>query len=97
MGKMLNHEIKLIIVNYTLLSDITNRKPLRSSGAAYAIHFLFWVRLSVVLSSGNQPFQFTKNKWSGNLSVIELSEGKLLIIFRRYESNIKGAAYMFIT
>ena len=30
-------------------------------------------------------------------TVIELSEGKLLIIFRRYESYIKGAAYMFIT
>ena len=55
--KMLNYG-KLIIVNFTLLSDIDNRKPSSESGAAYVIHFLFLAGLSIVFSSGNQPFHF---------------------------------------
>ena len=32
---------KVIIVNFTLLSYIDNRKPTSESGAAYVFHFLF--------------------------------------------------------
>ena len=53
---------KLTIVNFTLLSDIDNRKQSSESDAAYVIHFLFLAGLSVVFSLGNQPFHFT-NKW----------------------------------
>ena len=59
-GKMLNYE-KFTLVNFTLLSDIDNRKPSSESDAAYVIHFLFLAGLSVDFNSGNQPFHFTKN------------------------------------
>ena len=53
---------KLIVVNFTLDSDIDNRKPSSELGAAYVMHnFLFLAGLSVVFASGNQPFRFTKN------------------------------------
>ena len=59
-GKLMLNCGKLIIVNFALLSDIDNRKPLTESGAAYVIHFLFLAGVSVVFSLGNQPFHFTK-------------------------------------
>ena len=59
---------KLIIVNFTLLSDIDNRKPLSESLAAYVIHFFFLAGVSVLFSSGNQPLHFTKNYSPSKLS-----------------------------
>ena len=44
---------KLIIVNFTLLSDIDTRKPKSQSAAPYVIHFLYLAGLSVVFSSDN--------------------------------------------
>ena len=62
-GKLMLNCGKLIIVNFALLSDI-DRKPLSESGTTYmymyVIHFRFLAGVSVVFSSGNQPFHFTK-------------------------------------
>ena len=47
---------KLKIVNFKLLSDTDNRKPLRESGAAYVLHFLFLAALPVVSFFGQPTF-----------------------------------------
>ena len=59
-GKMLNCS-KFVIVNFTftLLSDIDNTKLTRLL-KVIIFHFLFLAGLSIVFSSGNQLFHFTK-------------------------------------
>ena len=49
---------KLKIVNFKLLSDTDNGKPLRESGAAYVITFFFLAALPIVSFFGQPNFSF---------------------------------------